>query len=184
MADADNASPSASNSNQRSRKRKKSRVSSQEDVMRVQQERYDRLLYTSKKQVRRQAKQVKNFLLQKGIRKQQHDGKEELSALKSLDLDIVVQQSLRQLGLYHCNPSLKVAPDDDDEAEGTDDSRTNQAEQSKTPTSGAINPSKAAIPASLSPDDPNHALVNAILTHKRFLQMLQDWNAKVAEYRQ
>jgi hypothetical protein len=178
-------------SSHRSKKRKKSRTVTETDIIGEQQERYDRLFYTAHKQVRKQAKQVKNFLVQKAVRNQKPSGGgDKVLQWKNLDLDIVTQQALRQLGLYHCNPDLKLVADDNDDSganesdtEDKGDDGTAKSPQRTKPLA-QIPTQKTMIPTLLSPDDPNLAMVNDILTHKRFLQTMEDWNAKVTEYRQ
>ncbi|KAL3923925.1 MAG: hypothetical protein SGILL_001359 [Bacillariaceae sp.] len=178
------------NSQRSKRKKRQRQPVSESDLVGVQQERYDRLLYTANKQIHKQAKQVKNFLVQKEIRKQQQPKEnEKVATLKNVDLDLVTQQALRQLGLYHCNPSLKMAVDDDSEEEEDEEGSDNDSDGDVTPfhvikSKPKATKSTASIPASLPPSNPNHAIVAHILTHKRFLQTMEDWNAKVAEYRQ
>ncbi|KAL3928535.1 MAG: hypothetical protein SGBAC_012607 [Bacillariaceae sp.] len=83
-----------------------------------------------------------------------------------------------KLGLYHCNPSLKVTAETENES---DDQDSDDKLSSKKPQSSAAT---TKIPAPLSPNDPNHKVVNDILTHKKFVEVLEDWSSKVAEFRQ
>ncbi|OEU23542.1 hypothetical protein FRACYDRAFT_233716 [Fragilariopsis cylindrus CCMP1102] len=101
-----------SNNNKSNNKRKKRKRSKSEDIQElheIQLERYDRLLFTSNKQIHKQVKLVKTFLLQKEIRSN-NNAKEnnKVNSLKSLDLNVVTQQAIRQLGLYHCDPRYKM----------------------------------------------------------------------------
>ena len=81
-------------------------------------ERYDKLFYQAQKQLKSKVKQIKTFLVQKEIRRQkqkQEKQKKEtdeasnavVESMKKIDIDVVTQQALRRLGLYHCNPRLK-----------------------------------------------------------------------------
>jgi hypothetical protein len=142
--------------------------------MALKQDRYDKLLYMAKKQLMKQAKIVRSFMVQRNIRKlknqnqpdKKKQGEEEekeqqqlqlqlqlqppqvLQPLKDLPLDLVVQQAVRQLGLIHANP----------------------------------HPETTVVPATIVPTDQSK-LVSSVLDHKRFQSGLEEWNEKVAEFR-
>jgi len=188
-----------------SKKRKRSGEDRSSDPLALQQERYDRLFYTAHKKLYKQAKQVKTFLVQKAIRKQKqrsdnnistssssHDddsSNQAIRRLKDLDLEVVTQQALRQLGLYHSNPRLKLLlgipksrheeGGDSDSGQLEDQRQEEAAEKEQEQTSDLL----SQIPAPLCSEDADYSYVNSILTHKRFLQTLEEWNGKVAEYR-
>jgi BUD22 len=194
-----NMAPSENKTNKASQKRGRSSSGrgraplTQEEVLSLQQERYDRLFYTLHKLIHKQAKVVKNFLVQKEIRHQkQHQqqnqkngvGNSKIQNLKGLDLDLVTQQALVQLGLYHSNPSLKKTTTKittEIAGEGLEDAQDEKDDNNNS--KHVIDPS-SSIPARLEADDPRNEFVNAILTHKRLLQTMEDVNHKVTEYRQ
>jgi hypothetical protein len=161
-------------------------------LLALQQERYDRLLYTANKHIHKQAKLVKNFLLQKEIKQQKQQQKHDhdkstnenskVQIVKRVDLDLVTKQALRQLGLYHSNPSLQVIVGAADKSE-----ENNTDSFAKNGTSPTTNTTTTILPVpshSLDDDDNDAVMVNAILTHKRFLLTMEQWNVKVTEYRQ
>jgi hypothetical protein len=96
----------------RERPKKRRRVQSEDDIkeriLQQKKERFDKLLYQAKKQLVKQAKQCRTFLLQKHIRKMKKQGEDavplKLQSVKDLPLEHVVQQGVRQLGLLHANP--------------------------------------------------------------------------------
>ncbi|KAG7373209.1 BUD22 domain containing protein [Nitzschia inconspicua] len=159
------------------------------DLLAIQQERYDRILYTAHKQIHKQAKVVKNFLVQKEIRQKkqprqskqkQEDGNTsnteaapKIQTLKGIDLDLVTQQAIRQLGLYYSNPRLKSMASRGDDT-------SNEPKHKKT--QDTMFPD--SVPPRIEADHPCFDIVNAILTHKRFLQVMEEWNDKVTEFRQ
>lgn len=141
------------------KKKKRKRKYNQEDedaaILQIQQERYDKLLYTAKKQIHKHAKKCKTFLVQKCIRtlkkqqNQQEQNNSKINDWKELNLDLVVDQSIRQLGLLHANPNPETSLETLNSFNG--------------PTS---NP-----------------LVITLLQHSQFKSVLEEWNRKVTEYR-
>ena len=193
---------STSNNNASKKKRKRRQRSKSEDereLIEAQKERYDRLIYTARKQLHKSAKQIRTFLLQKEIRKQSNKGGDNAStgidAKKSLDLDVVTSQAIRQLGLYHCDPRFKIAREEttpeDGPTEAEDSKPEDNAKQEKSNKRKKGNKKEnrkddnapPVIPAPLAADDPQKPLVDAVLTHKRFSKSLEEWNDKVTEYR-
>jgi hypothetical protein len=140
------------------KKKRKRKPNSEEDdailILKLQQERYDKLLYTAKKQIHKHAKICKTFLVQKCVRslkKQQEQNSSNNSKLegwKELNLDLVVEQAIRQLGLLHANPNPETSM---------------ETMSMSSPTT-----------------DP---LVTTLLQHTRFKSVLEEWNQKVTEYR-
>ena len=123
---------STANNNASKKKRKRRQRSKSEDereLIEAQKERYDRLIFTARKQLHKTAKQIRTFLLQKEIRKQ--SGKENASsgidAKKSLDLDVVTSQALRQLGLYHCDPRFKISREETTPEDGPTETEDSNA---------------------------------------------------------
>jgi hypothetical protein len=111
------------------------------------------------------AKQTKTFLVQKQIRKLKDKvvsinnkvQEEQLELLKDLPLDLVVQQAIRQLGLYHANPNYGIDVDAD---------------------------ADVVVPKTTADDnDLYSSIVSTILQHKRMQSALEEWNAKVTEHR-
>jgi len=92
------------------------------------------LLYTSQKQIYKQVKQVKTFLLQKEIRSNNSKSKEtKVNSIKGLDLTVVTQQAIRQLGLYHCDPRYKmITTVDEGEEEEKEDHEEENSNEEKT----------------------------------------------------
>lgn len=136
-----------------------------ERVLALKMDRYSKLSYQAQKELLKQAKLVRTFLVQKQIRKLKQksddDGNTDMTTssssssslqlLKDLNLDWVVQQAFKQLGVGHANP--------DPEA---DFSKNN-----------------APIPM----DTTTKSWISTILDHKRFQTALEDWNERVAEFR-
>jgi hypothetical protein len=196
-------------SGKKKRKRKqRSKSEDERELLELQKERYDRLIFTARKQLHKTAKQIKTFLLQKEIRKRtsksnQKEGGENavaptgLDAKKSLDLEVVTSQALRQLGLYHCDPRFKMATEEMIQKDGPTNLEESKAEETnegkerndkKKGGKSKKNMNKddntpPVIPNPLAPDDPKKPLVDAVLTHKRFLKALEEWNEKITEYR-
>jgi hypothetical protein len=221
------------------------------------------LFFTAHKQLLKQAKQVRTFLVQRGIRKgkqqqsqqqlphhqpsrggsggggddddddevgedEDDDGNDgdstegekptpstsavpaSVQSIKNLDLEVVTQQALRQLGLYHCNPRLKQRPSKsssvkDSTEEVRDDStttttttgkpvdrassgrrRNGTGEPSAYPDADEVLaqiPPPLATAASAADDGILISLVNTVLTHGRFLRCMEEWNEKVTDYR-
>jgi hypothetical protein len=122
--DNKNKSNNSKNNNKR-KKRKRSKSEDIQELHEVQIERYDRLLFTSHKQIHKQVKLVKTFLLQKEIRSNNCKDKEnKVDSLKGLDLNVVTQQAIRQLGLYHCDPRYKMTTTMTTETETTSEAET------------------------------------------------------------
>jgi hypothetical protein len=184
--------PSTNNlsKNKQNKKKRKRAVVTEEDIISMQQERYDKLFYTAHKQLHKHAKQVKAFLLQKEIRKQkQATTKDEnettnntisnkkIQQYKELDLELVTKQALRQLGVYHSNPRLKVVSNVD----RSEDS--NNSDEETPEEEGLQKEALIKIPLAISSDHPDYNIVTSLLKHKRFLQTLEEWNSKIAEYR-
>ena len=120
----------------------------------LQQERYDKLLYTAQKQLHKHAKTCKAFMVQKCIRKLKQQSQTKASSSsslligwKELDLDLVVNLAVRQLGLWHANPNPE------------------------------------AIMPSPPPDAIENPLVAQLLQQTRFQSIMEEWNQKVTEYR-
>jgi hypothetical protein len=136
-----------------------------EQVMALKKDRYSKLFHQAQKQLTKQVKQVRTFLVQRQIRKlkssrsggeasndqQQEQHQNAFHPLKDLSLDLVVQQAMRQLGLIHANPC---------------------------PDHNVI-----ALAPPLDRSSPISQLVFKILDHKRFQDALEEWNEKVAEFR-
>jgi len=134
-------------------------------ILSLKMERYAKLMHQSQKQLTKQVKQVRSFLLQRKIRKMKsmgggeeeadngrsrRDYSDSLQPLKNLPLDLVVQQAMRQLGLIHANPDPNV---------------------------------EIAVAPRMDQSSLTHRLVSKILDHKRFQTSLEEWNEKVAEFR-
>jgi len=204
------------NNNSTKKKRKRKHRSESEDereILELQRERYDRLIYTARKQLHKTAKQIKTFLLQKEIRKRSNKSNEKeggenttaptgLDAKKSLDLEVITSQAIRQLGLYHCDPRFKMATEEtttEDDFVEVEVSKAEEMNLEKEDSGNNNNNNKRkkgtkknskkddntppVIPAPLAPDDPQKTLVDAVLVHKRFSKSLEEWNEKVTEYR-
>lgn len=80
-------------------------------ILHLKKERFDKLLYQAKKQLAKQAKLCRTFLLQRHIRKMKKQtiaAPCELQSVKELPLEHIVEQGLRQLGLLHANPDPKA----------------------------------------------------------------------------
>ena len=189
--------------NSKTKKKKRKRRSKSEDeweTLELQKERYDRLLYTARKQLHKTAKQIKTFLLQKEIRKRSSKANDKkggenvaatttLDAKKSLDLEVVTSQAIRQLGLYHCDPRFKMVTEEataEDETNPGKEENGNNGNKSKKglkQKNRQDDNTPAVIPAPLAPDDPQKTLVDTVLTHKRFSKSLEEWNEKITEYR-
>lgn len=186
-----------SNNNTGKKKRKRRQRSKSEDereLIELQKERYDRLIYTARKQLHKTAKQIKTFLLQKEIRKKESTG---VDAKKSLDLDVVTSQAIRQLGLYHCDPRFKIAMEettpedapteaDESKPQGSDPVKEENGNKRKKRTKNdnkKDDNTPPEIPPPLASDDPRKPLIDAVLAHKRFSKSLEEWNEKVTEYR-
>ena len=194
------------NTNKKKRKRtNRSQSEDEREIIELQIDRYDRLIYTARKHLHKSAKQVKTFILQKEIRKRSNKSAERTSTTKglddkkNLDLDVVTCQAIRQLGLYHCNPRFKMTTEETDECEtgvvdetevddenlenkgGDDNDNHKKKRQSVKKKKNEKGPS--VIPNPLAPDDPQKPLVDAVLAHKRFSKSLEEWNEKVTEYR-
>jgi hypothetical protein len=207
LATAKIESKSISRGKKKNNNSKKRKRLTEEDIFAIQQERYDRLLFTAHKQLHKQAKQVKIFLLQKEIRKQKqandnnssiNNTGETISKYKELDIELVTQQALRQLGIYHSNPRLKMVPplvdpsddgdDDNNSSKNSDDESHGRRKQDEEGESGKEIEKIATevlneIPSPISSDNPDYIAVTSVLKHKRFLQALEEWNKKVTEYR-
>ncbi len=193
---------SKNNTGKKKRKRRqRSKSEDERELIELQKERYDRLIYTARKHLHKTAKQIKTFLLQKEIRKRSGKNEENdstgLDAKKSLDLDVVTSQAIRQLGLYHCDPRFKIAPEEtipEDAPTETGESNlqeknldtekndTKRKKRSKNDSRKDDN-TPPVIPPPLALDDPKKPLVDAVLAHKRFSKSLEEWNEKVTEYR-
>uniref|UniRef100_A0A7S0T8T7 Bud22 domain-containing protein n=1 Tax=Pseudo-nitzschia delicatissima TaxID=44447 RepID=A0A7S0T8T7_9STRA len=176
------------------KRRQRSKSEDERELIELQKERYDRLIYTARKQLHKTAKQIKTFLLQKEIRKKGSTG---VDAKKALDLDVVTSQAIRQLGLYHCDPRFKIAIEDatlEDDPTETDESKPQESLPAKEESGSkrkyrSKNDNKKddntppEIPLPLASDDPRKPLIDAVLAHKRFSKSLEEWNEKVTEYR-
>ena len=79
---------------------------------------------------------------------------QQLLAWKSLPLENVVHQAIRQLGLFHLNPSLNV-----------------QQQHKET------------IPTTPPPSKDMEALIQEAINHKKLRTCLEGWNEKVTDYR-
>lgn len=145
----------------RKRTKKRRRDDGKERHIAIKKERFDKLLYQARKDLQKQAKRCRAFLVQKSIRKmkQKEDGgtdvpsssssSSRLRAIKEAPLDRVAERAVRQLGLLHANPD----PDAD-------------------------------FAASRPPDHQQEdRVVGAILTHARFQKALEGWHEKVTDYR-
>ena len=88
------------------KKRKRNSGKDKETMMKeLRQEKYNSLVYMATKQLNKQAKQVRTFLIQKSIRKNADKEKAKSISWKELSLDQVVYQALKQLGILHANPN-------------------------------------------------------------------------------
>ena len=101
-------------------KKKKQKMKRSEVELEWKRDRYQKLHHQATKEFTKVSKQVKQFLCQKVIRKlkQQEEDKEaeksktisttmteqELATMKAFDVTVVVQQSLKQLGMSHLDP--------------------------------------------------------------------------------
>lgn len=74
---------------------------------------YDRLLHQCRKDLHKQAKLVRTFLVRKQMRQSAETNTEQLSAWKALDLDPVVNEALRRLGVEGFSA---LAADDDEQS--------------------------------------------------------------------
>ncbi|CAB9523318.1 expressed unknown protein [Seminavis robusta] len=166
MTMSSEATPSASkpsSNSKTSNKTKRKQKKQKSELPRWEQEQvqyYERLLHATKKSLRKHTKTVKNFECQKEIRKLKDNKKKETSCsyelLKQLDLEWVVQECVRRLGILHLNPqqpSLLVVEEQKEEED--------------------------------APPIPPEAmdLVERLLKHKRLQSTLEEWNEKVTEYR-
>jgi hypothetical protein len=151
-----NTNNTNTNKSRKRTKKKRKHNDKEEELLEAKQERYDKLLYTAKKQLTKQAKQVKMFLVQKSIRKVKEKTtsevkQDQLSLWKDLPLELVVHQAIKQLGLLHANPN----PNTVDTTTTTNDGK----------------------------DDIYKSHIATILSHKRFQKGLEEWNEKVTDYR-
>lgn len=192
-----------SNNASKKKRKRRQRSNSEDDreLLEVQKERYDRLIYTARKNLHKTAKQIRTFLLQKEIRKRSVKSDDKaatgLDAKKSLDLDVITSQAIRQLGLYHCDPRFKITTEEVTPEDSPSDAEEPKVEKVKAGKEKNGNKKKKGpkknikkddntppvIPALLSSDDPQKPLVDAVLAHKRFSKSLEEWNEKVTEYR-
>lgn len=140
----------------RKRPKKRRRDDGMERHLQVKKERFNKLLYQAKKDLQKQAKLCRTFLVQKSIRKMKKQGEKtdssssssKLQSIKELPLERVVEQAVRQLGLLHANP--------DPEATFTPHEQ-------------------------LTPELKTQ--IDMFLTHARFQKGLEEWHKKVTEYR-
>ena len=70
---------------------------------------YNRLLHQCTKQLHKQVKKTKTFVLQKAIRKNKKNSnakiEQRIQEIKDLDINLVVQEALHRLGIYKLNPN-------------------------------------------------------------------------------
>lgn len=152
---------------------------------------YNRLLHGATKDLKKQAKIVRTFECQKMVRKikdckptnngsqQSQNTEEAYQQLKSLDLDSVVQESLRRLGILLLNPKL------------TEDSRKDQKDENGDDTKLSDNSANGTVIDCQSdktkelkiPTGKCEQLVEKILKHKKMLSTIENWNDQVTEYR-
>ena len=94
------------------KKRKRQRPDPEEQLQTERKERYDKLVYQSKKALHKEAKVVKSFEVQKVVRRikdskdEQKELNEKLATLKNLPIDTVVDICIRRLGIPNLNPNL------------------------------------------------------------------------------
>lgn len=158
-----------------STKRKRSNLAAKDQWKKDQENYYNRLVHSAEKDLKKQAKIVRNFECQKLIRKlkEQKAGKgaqlpsanHKLEELKNLELEKVVQESFRRLGIRHLDPKVAVNT--------LKDGKDSNVEQS--------NEKNDTIKVSLSENE--KGLVERIMKHKKMQSAMEKWNDQVTEYR-
>lgn len=129
---------------------------------------YDRLLFQCRKDLHKQIKVCKNFLIQKIVRKLKSNNipstaqqEERLQQLKGLtDLDPIVNECLRRLGLVQ---------------------RKNEKKVSDSPGEGSVPPTSEESQPVIVIDE---WIIDKILQHKKISEALEKWNGQVTEYHQ
>ena len=168
---------------------------------------YHRLLHGAQKDLRKQAKVVRTFECQKSVRKikerQASKGSESAETssasqntssveesyqqLKNFDLDRVVQESLRRLGILHLDPKLaaevltegqRTEKDYDGDGKASEES---EKDKDMEAPDNEVDKDKKEEPNVLT--DQDRALVERILKHKKMQSTLENWNGQVTEYR-
>jgi hypothetical protein len=179
-------------------------------------DRYRRLLHACTKDLHKQAKVVKSFQCQKMVRllkknTSNSDDDVELQAaaaaatskeeerwiqLKAFDLNVLVQEALRRLGILNLQPQPPVTtqqqqqqgteqeetPDTEGIADDTDDD-----EESKETSSRQEPPLQSQVVVverqHQQPPAISTKLVEKMLQHKRMQAAMEQWNDKVTDYR-
>lgn len=109
----------------RTKKKTKTKLGNRRSISSFEEEQvqyYERLLYAVKKGLHKDAKTVRNFECQRLIRKikdskdkdkdNSSSMEEQLLAVKQLNLDEVVHESLRRLGILHLNPTTTTTSEE------------------------------------------------------------------------
>jgi len=183
---------------------KKRKRGDRKDRWRKDQESYyHRLLHGAQKDLNKQAKIVKNFECQKMVRKikerKESDGdatskvaEDNYQRLKSFDLDRVVQESLRRLGILHLDPKLaeEALMHSQTSSEKNDDESVSDASDAVKDTTFVkhqTNLGRQTEEEDKRKSDVTQskeaALVEKILRHKKMQSTLEKWNGQVTEYR-
>jgi septum formation inhibitor MinC len=220
--------PSATRSDKNTNKKKRRRTSSTAPPLdrksrenAWKQERYDKLLYETRKALTKQIKQTKTFVCQRLIRKlkqqekdeqpqQQSNKKQEpqdnttftaakknksnpatkedqLQAYKAIDIDSLVQEALRRLGITSLNPSWQVLLEASTSTSKPSEPSVKEVNEEEAPpptaTTTKTTDTATTIVTTTTTTNNNAAIVQIILQHQKMEACLESLNDKVTEYR-
>lgn len=185
---------------------------------------YNRLLHGATKDLKKQAKVVRTFECQKIVRKMKdrkpttkeggvvvNDSQNASSAeetyqrLKNFDLNRIVEESLRRLGLLHLNPALaeeavkdeaaendekddsvKLSEDPDNNKGDKNDDKDNDDDDDDGDGKDSENDDTDMDKEKVEQTDVSKAderILEKMLKHKKMQSTLEIWNKQVTEYR-
>lgn len=165
-----------------------------------QSSRYNRLVHTCTKDLHKQAKVVKSFECQKIVRSLKKDDggnnkkeEERLRKMKAFDLNILVQEALRRLGIPNLQPQLvttstqpsateRQKPDSNEVNKTSSSQTTTQSQQEKNVKEEDHEANVVADEVLLTGDETTK-LTEKMLQHKRMQAAIDQWNDKVTDYR-
>ncbi len=197
----------SSSATSRKRKRGKEGESSKKKGGRwevEQSDRYNRLVHACTKDLHKQAKVVKSFECQKIVRSLKKDGggknkkeEERLRKMKAFDLNIMVQEALRRLGIPNLQPQLVTTSTQPSatERQESDSNEVNKTTRSQTTTqsqqeknvkeedSNSEDHDATVADEVLLTGEETTKLTEKLLQHKRMQAAIDQWNDKVTDYR-
>lgn len=133
-------------------KNRKHRIDAKEQLVQERKERYNKLLYQSKKSLNQQVKVAKSFECAKLVRKLKSNGGEDvqdrLLQWKQIPNQRVVEVAIQRLGILNLDPDFT-----------------------------------AVIETAQLNDPHQENLIEKLLSHKRVVTTIEEWNNKVTRYR-